>query len=113
MRNSSKDIPSSYMVCWSDFKERMNREDQEIGVHRAEVFSFPQTWPNTSCGHGGLAGQAFTTAQTWVFKLNNQFFVYQGDRFSYCVEDPNDEFFEDLCNHDLCGSSEYTTDYEK
>ena len=46
---------------------------------------FPQEWSNTSCGFGGIAGQAFTSAYTTliVSTVYNMACVYIGRRFAY------------------------------
>lgn len=50
-------------------------------------YSFPQAWPSTALGFGGMGGQAITTAQTYVV-LDNQSddaLVYFGARYAYTL----------------------------
>lgn len=63
-----------------------------------ELYYFEQTWSDTSCGFGGIAGQAMTTENTYVFipvGVNQKCFVYFGGRFAYAV-DIGDEFWNDI-----------------
>lgn len=63
-----------------------------------ELYCFEQTWGDTSCGFGGMAGQAITTANTYIFipiGINQKCFVYFRDRFAYAV-DMSDEFWNDV-----------------
>ena len=32
-----------------------------------ELYTFEQSWADTTCGFGGMGGQAITTAKTYVF----------------------------------------------
>lgn len=61
----------------------------EFKVFRDEVlwYAWPQTWPDTSCGFGGMAGQMFCTAQTVVveFQDEKEVYVYHGGRYAYHV----------------------------
>ncbi len=74
------------------------------------VAMFPQTWPNTACGFsepGTIAGDAFTTEVTTVFKVyvhdvkEEYYGVFFGNRPAYIVEHANDAFLTDLKNHRL------------
>lgn len=55
------------------------------------IESWYQCWPNTSCGFGGVSGQAFTTAPTVVIyskttrELDEVYYVYHNGRFAYSV----------------------------
>ena len=71
--------------------ERPNVSDFKVHI-------FEQTWGDTSCGFGGIAGQAMTTENTYVFVpigVNQKCFVYFGSRFAYAA-DPIQEFWDDL-----------------
>lgn len=110
MSHTPLDIPENYMKVWADFRDRVDYAD-----HReSEVYSFPQTWASTTCGHGGVGGQAVTQAQTFVFNVQNGgWYVYQGGRFSYSVERGNDQFFDDVRDWNLVGESDYEGQYER
>ena len=78
------------------------RFDYSKGEHQTvndfEIHIFQQTWGDTSCGFGGMAGQSMTTENTYVFipvNVNQKCFVYFGSRFAYTA-DPVQEFWDDL-----------------
>lgn len=76
--------------------------DLECREHEIQVYSFPQTWSNTSLGFGGIAGQAFTSAQTTVVLTDTlKAAVYFSRRLAYIVKDPSDVFFEHLRQHEM------------
>lgn len=55
-----------------------------LGEDMLQVYSWHQTWSSTSCGFGGVAGQAITTAQTVVIMYEgNGAYVYHHGRFAY------------------------------
>ncbi len=56
-----------------------------------DFIAFNQTFSDTSCGFGGMAGQAFTTAPVVVIFREHlgQAAVFVGGRFAYVVE-PNE-----------------------
>lgn len=61
---------------------------------RFQVLSWPQTWPNTSCGFGGISGQAFTDAQTVIVSGDDDaVLVYHRGRFAYEVKAPTEKFW--------------------
>lgn len=63
-----------------------------------ELYYFEQTWGDTSRGFGGMAGQAITTENTYVFipiVVKQKCFVYFDERFAYAV-DFGDEFWNDI-----------------
>lgn len=76
--------------------------DLDCREHEIDVYSFPQTWNDTSLGFGGIAGQAFTSAQTTVVIMHSlKAAVYFSRRLAYIIEKPNDVFFEHLCQHKM------------
>ena len=87
--------------------ERPNVSDFEVRI-------FEQTWGDTSCGFGGMAGQAMTTENTYVFVpigVNQKCFVYFGSRFAYAV-DPTQEFW-DVLKHEQMGADWQEGQYAK
>ena len=56
-----------------------------------DFIAFNQQFSDTSCGFGGMAGQAFTDAPVIVIfrERNGQAAVFVGGRFAYVVE-PNE-----------------------
>jgi hypothetical protein len=55
----------------------------EPHMSNVNLISFPQTWPNTSCGHGGMAGQSVCVAQTVMVDNLKNVCVYFGWKFAY------------------------------
>lgn len=70
-----------------------------------EVVMFPQTWPSTALGFGGIGGQAFTSAYTVVVSCDmaGAAAVYFGGRFAYLVEHArqNEAFRQDVAGHSM------------
>ncbi len=68
-----------------------------------KLYYFEQTWGDTSCGFGGIAGQAITTENTYVFipiGVNQKCFVYFGERFAYAA-DATEEFWNDVKSRNM------------
>ena len=59
------------------------------------VISFPQTWPDASCGFGGIAAQVLTEAQTVVVSRRDGAgaVVYIRGDFAYPVAQPGAAFW--------------------
>jgi len=51
-------------------------------AYQYDIFCWPQTWPNTACGFGGMAGQAITIAYTVVLRRGNKVYVYHNGRLA-------------------------------
>lgn len=93
--------------CIEDLLQRVKESD--IG----DFWSWPQVWGDTSCGFGGIAGQAITSAQTLVFEVmgkdyNPSFYVYHAYRYAYHVTNPSLEFKEDMQANSLAGAGEFS-----
>ena len=75
------------------------------------VDMFVQTWSDTSCGFGGMAGQAFTSAYTVVVfcDMTSEYAVYHAGQFAYIINYRNltdegfNRFREDLAGRCLAG----------
>lgn len=67
-----------------------------------------QTWPDTSCGFGGIAGQAFTNACTVVVHdpESEAKLVYHRGAFAYRVERPSDKFADLYARRALPGMTD-------
>lgn len=85
----------------------------EMSERDLEVFSWPQTWGNTSTGFGGMAGQMMTTAQTVVTigPMGDACVYHNG--FAYKVEIPSDKFFECVNAQRLPGKADKRDFLEK
>ena len=88
-----------------------------------DLYTFEQEWPDTSCGFGGVAGQAFTSCNVYAFVPNNnscmvvndvlaKVIVYIGSRFAYAV--PKSEYIMEDINakniRSVAGSCVYFPD---
>jgi len=89
--------------CYEDVFARTTSDDWT----RFEMYSWPQTWPNTSCGFGGISGQAFVTRQTVIIKDLDTYdvFVYHGGRFAYRVIN-SQKLYEYMCGRNMPGKTE-------
>lgn len=70
-----------------------------------ELYTFEQAWADTTCGFGGIGGQAITTARTYVFvpvNVDERCYVYIGGRFAYSCE-WSETFKKDLMNQNVAG----------
>lgn len=72
-----------------------------------EVCAFRQTWPDASCGFGGIAAQVLTDAQTVVVSWTDgdAATVYIRGEFAYLVNLPSQAFWDALAEHDLPGAA--------
>lgn len=75
-----------------------------------ELYTFEQTWGNTSGGFEGIGGCVMTTGRTYVFVpeagFDDECYVYFGGRFAYSVP-YSDEFMEDIKKHSIAGTKSY------
>ncbi len=72
------------------------------------ISSWPQQWPSTCCGFGGVAGQAVTQAQTFVIecRLTGALYVYHDCQYAYTVPRVNAQFWQDSQNRQLLGAGD-------
>jgi len=72
-----------------------------------DVTSFRQTWPDASCGFGGIAAQVLTDAQTVVVSASDRALamVYVRGEFAYAVERPNQAFWDAVHERQLPGAA--------
>jgi hypothetical protein len=81
---------------------------QRIGEPYFQWLAWPQTWGNTACGFGGIAGQAFTDAQTVIASgSSDSVLVYHAGRFAYEVKQPTEKFWELCGQRSLPGAVEW------
>jgi hypothetical protein len=71
------------------------------------VTSFRQTWPDASCGFGGIAAQVLTDAQTVVVSApdGSLALVYVRGEFAYVVERPNQAFWDAVRDRQAPGAA--------
>ena len=78
--------------------DALEKLDTDPGAYPMTTFwhSFPEQWGSTALGFGGLAGQAFTEAQTIVV-FDDMYYraaVYWAGRFAYTIDKANPKFEE-------------------
>jgi len=72
-----------------------------------EVFVWPQTWSDASCGFGGLCIQMITTRSTVVvIGPTGDACVYHGGKLAYKVDSIDEKFREAIDNKNLPGKIE-------
>lgn len=78
-----------------------------VDFARLEVTSFRQTWPDASCGFGGMAAQVLTDAQTVAVSApdGSSAAVYVRGEFAYVVERPILAFWDALRERQLPGAA--------
>lgn len=77
-------------------------EFSQLAMH-----SFRQTWPDASCGFGGIAAQALTDAQTVVahWDVGDIAAVYIHSEFAYLIAHPNQAFWDAVRERHLPGAA--------
>jgi hypothetical protein len=94
---------------WRHRDEKHNPLNQDL----FDFYIFEQMWPDTSCGFGGIAGQAFTSCNVYAFvpknreaipyvnvKLPTDVIIYIGGRFAYTAP-KSDLIMNDIKNHNI------------
>lgn len=54
-------------MTFKEFCKELLEEYKWASFQYDSVISFTQTFPDTTCGLGGIGGQAFTDAQIFIF----------------------------------------------
>lgn len=97
------------LIIDEDFYMRSRDENHKyIDQEYYDFYFFDQWWHDTTCGFGGIGGQAFTQKTVYAFvpKAENlayqvseqpEALVYIGDRFAYKV--PKSKALMDDINH--------------
>lgn len=76
----------NYNELLEDASGRLKSEaDGRFDERELHVYTFPQTWPSTALGFGGVGGAAMTRAQTTVVMVrrNQRAVVYFAGRYAY------------------------------
>lgn len=94
---------------FSEINDTLNKLDKYIEENYKnliieDIIVFPQTWPDTSCGFGGMTGQSFTSAFTTVIVSSEGYIVFISGRYAYTVKNPSDKFLNDLQGRYLKGA---------
>lgn len=92
-----------------------NAGAEKVPIFEAEIYSIhKQMWADTSCGFGGMAGQAITNALTIVIEKNeHEFWVFHGGQLAYKIKNPNKFFFQDIASRQLKGKCDHWRKYIK
>jgi hypothetical protein len=107
-------IAKDLLIINEDFEWR--HRDEKHNLLNQDLFDlhiFEQLWSDTSCGFGGIAGQAFTSCNVYAFVPKNKeniylvnailpplVIVYIGNRFAYAVP-KTDLILNDIKNHNV------------
>ena len=81
---------------------------EPVEFSQLAVYSFRQTWPDASCGFGGIAVQVLTDAQTVVahWEGGSVAAVYIRGEHAYLVDRPNQAFWDAVGEHRLPGAED-------
>ncbi len=99
--------------CLNDAIERSNQNSKIQYISSDfNLYTWPQTWSDTSCGWGGVAGQMITSAQTVVIfsTATFDFYVYHG-RFAYKVNKPTRKFMEAMSSFSVPSVRKINSEY--
>jgi hypothetical protein len=112
------DLSSVEEPLYSTFngkREQRGTRPRRPYPNELEIYSFPQQWPSSALGFGGIGGQAFTTATTVVVLCHDEACVYFGGRFAYKVVGcrRQEVFQNDLRRHAMAAVMESLSRYEK
>lgn len=82
-------------------RDKMADLDPEIRTrrpqeHDCEIMMFPQTWPSTALGFGGIGGDAMTQAYTVIVVCGEVAAIYFGGIFAYLADNWFPEFHDDV-----------------
>jgi hypothetical protein len=86
----------------------LGKKDLDVPIYNLQVFSvFPQTWSDTSCGFGGMAGQAISNAFTVVLEHEEKgdFYIFINGQFAYKQNRSNKKFVKDLIDRNVAGKT--------
>jgi len=78
--------------------------NSEVLDVECEIYVWPQTWSDASCGDGGFAGQMMTSASTVaVIGPNRDACVYHGGNLAYLIDNVNENFWKAIDDRHLPG----------
>lgn len=80
---------------------------------KCSMYTFEQTWGNTSGGFEGIGGSAMTNQNTYVFIPEEDLpcIVFFGGKFAYKIP-YSSEFIEDVRKQRVAGMSSYKKKYQ-
>lgn len=75
-----------------------------LSEKECEIFVWPQTWDDASCGSGRFSAQVITTASTVVvIGPMEDACVYHGGKMAYKIENVDEKFREAIDNRNIPG----------
>lgn len=81
-----------------------SQSNTSVCEDECEIFVWPQTWSDASCGSGGCCAQMITTKPTVVvIGPNGDACVYHGGKMAYKVDSIDEKFREAIDKKDLPG----------
>jgi len=107
--------------CIQDALKHLSCQQFHGGLHNTsldekecEVYVWPQTWSDASCGDkGGFSAQAITTAPTVVILGPMQdACVYHRGQFAYKINQIHEKFWTNLDNRDMPSKEQYERERE-
>lgn len=93
-----------------DFQQKLKDENIYTVSLDYEVMCFPQWWGSTCTGFDAttdndpvFSGSAMTKEYTTIVHeiITETYWVFFGDRLCYKVDNPTDEFYEDIKNYEM------------
>lgn len=91
-----------------NISQLLRRYSYDRDYDNGDLYDFDQVWGSTALGFDGVGGSAMTTARTYVFVPGglNTALVFFRDRFAYQIDNPNEQFWEDVQNHNMASVRE-------
>ena len=85
-----------------------DQQPEPVEFSQLAIYSSRQTWPDASCGFGGIAAQVLTDAQTVVahWEGGSVAAVYIRGEPAYLIDHPNQAFWDAVGEHRLPGAAE-------
>jgi hypothetical protein len=83
------------------------QSNTSLDENECEIYVWPQTWSDMSCGFGGMSGQMITTKPTVVVIGPMQdACVYHGGKMAYKVNSVDEKFRKAVDNRNLPSTME-------
>ena len=78
-------------------KLKPSQYNSSVDERECSIYSWPQSWPNTTCGFGGIGGQMITTAQcVVVIGPERDACIYHSGRLAHYIECPSELFWDEI-----------------
>lgn len=85
---------------------------EALEVDHFQWLAWPQTWPDSTCGFGGVAMRAFWEAQTVIATKydDDPVLVFHAGKYAYTVRKPTNAFWVVCGRYELPGQYEWERD---